>query len=80
MISGMNASKEVRQLTCAPEAGRGLVRSSTYSPETGKPGPLIGWPIRTVRPGWVRQDCRGISRADVFVIWERNVYYVKCDK
>ena len=63
VISGMNATEEVKQLTCAPESGRRLVRSSAYSPGTGKPGPLIGWPIRTVRPGWGRQDCRRISPA-----------------
>ena len=31
------------------------------SPGTGKPDPLIGWPIRMVRPEWGRQDCRRIS-------------------
>ena len=42
------------------------------SPGTGKPGPLIGWPIRYITAL--------LTRADVFVIWERNVDYVKCYK
>ena len=83
VISGINATEELRQLTCAPESGRRLVRSSAYSPGTGKPGPLIGWPIRTVRPGGggggegriaaESVEPALLTRADVFVIWERNV-------
>ena len=67
VMSGTLASDEVRHLTCAPESG-----------------PLIGSPIRTIRPGWECKVAREsvepelLTRAEVFVIWERNVDYVKC--
>ena len=57
------------------------MRSSAYSPGTGKPGPLC----RTIRARLGETGLKDsvwralLTRADLFVIWECNVYYVKCD-
>ena len=64
MISGTSATEEVRQLTYAHQNQPADWFAHPHdSPGTGKPGPLIGWPIRTVRLGEGRQDCSRVSRA-----------------
>ena len=63
------------------------MRSSTYSPGTGKPGPLVGSPVShdSGETGGDRSAAESVlrellKRQDVLAIWELHVNYVKSYK
>ena len=83
----MNDSWHEWQLTCTLESGCWSVRSSAYSPGTGKAGPSdclarVVWFGRDWGDRFATESVffELLTRQDVFVIWEQNVDYVNCYK